>query len=397
MAEAKKLFCEKCKRTLDENQFYASLNEKKYPNKKLNICKKCITMHVDNWEPETYLWILKECDVPYIPEEWAKLMQKYASDPSKVTGTTILGRYLGKMRLNQHKNYRWKDSEFLQKLSIQKAREAMFGQGYSEQEIQKILMNGVVPMPEKPPELIASQKNELEEKERIQREQEEEMYNRVDLTPEDRMYLRLQWGSGYKVTEWIWLERLYSEMMDSYDIQTAAHKDTLKLICKASLKANQLIDAGDIEGFQKISRVYDSLMKSGNFTAAQNKADKGEYVNSISELVSICEKEGFIPRYYVERPGDRVDETIIDLKNYTHSLVVEEMNLGNLIEGAVKEMIRQEEKDEDEDVEDETSDDLTLDQVNALKDESFEEYNDFIENQRIEDENLISGEEEEGE
>lgn len=395
MAETKKLFCEKCKRTLDENQFYASLNEKKYPNKKLNICKKCITMHVDNWEPETYLWILKECDVPYIPEEWAKLMQKYASDPSKVTGTTILGRYLGKMRLNQHKNYRWKDSEFLQKLSVQKAREAMFGQGYSEQEIQKILMNGVVPMPEKPPELIASQKNELEEKERIQREQEEEMYNRVDLTPEDRMYLRLQWGSGYKVTEWIWLERLYSEMMDSYDIQTAAHKDTLKLICKASLKANQLIDAGDIEGFQKISRVYDSLMKSGNFTAAQNKADKGEYVNSISELVSICEKEGFIPRYYVERPGDRVDETIIDLKNYTHSLVVEEMNLGNLIEGAVKEMIRQEEKDEDEDIEDETSDDLTLDQVNALKDESFEEYNDFIENQRLEDENLISGEEEE--
>jgi hypothetical protein len=57
-------------------------------------------------------------------------------------------------------------------------------------------------------------------------------------------------------------------MTESYDIQQAGHVDTLKLICKTSLKANQLIDMGDVEGFQKMSKVYDSLMKSGNFTAA---------------------------------------------------------------------------------------------------------------------------------
>jgi hypothetical protein len=41
----------------------------------------------------------------------------------------------------------------------------------------------------------------------------------------------------------------------------------LKLVCKTSLKANQLIDIGDIEGFQKMEKAYNSLMKSGNFTA----------------------------------------------------------------------------------------------------------------------------------
>jgi len=46
-------------------------------------------------------------------------------------------------------------------------------------------------------------------------------------------------------------------MMNSYDIQTAGHIDTLKLICKTSLKANQLIDLGDIDGYQKMSKVYD--------------------------------------------------------------------------------------------------------------------------------------------
>ena len=41
-------------------------------------------------------------------------------------------------------------------------------------------------------------------------------------------------------------------------------------------------------------------MKSGKFTAAQNKADSGEFVDSISALVEICEKDGFIPRYYID-------------------------------------------------------------------------------------------------
>ena len=99
-------------------------------------------------------------------------------------------------------------------------------------------------------------------------------------------------------------------MMNSYDIQTAGHKDTLKLICKTSLKANQLIDIGDVDGYQKVSKVYDGLMKSGKFTAAQNKAEQGEYIDSISELVMICETDGFIPRYYVDEPKDKVDEAI---------------------------------------------------------------------------------------
>jgi hypothetical protein len=48
-------------------------------------------------------------------------------------------------------------------------------------------------------------------------------------------------------------------------------------------------------------------MKSGKFTAAQNKAENGEYVDSVGELVMMCEKDGFIPRYYVDEPNDKVD------------------------------------------------------------------------------------------
>lgn len=37
-----------------------------------------MTMMVDNWDPSTYKWILEEADVPYIPDEWNKLMRNYA-------------------------------------------------------------------------------------------------------------------------------------------------------------------------------------------------------------------------------------------------------------------------------------------------------------------------------
>ena len=99
----------------------------------------------------------------------------------------------------------------------------------------------------------------------------------------------------------------------------------------------------------------------------------------------LCEKEGFIPRYYTDGPKDRVDETILDLKDYTHSLVVEEMNLGNLIENAVKQMAIEESKEEDEDIEEE----LSFEEIEALKDEDFEEYGDFIEEQEEDDEEML--------
>lgn len=69
------------------------------------------------------------------------------------------------------------------------------------------------------------------------------------LTEEDKTMLRIKWGGSYRPSEWVRLEQLYEDMMASYDIQGAGHIDTLKLICKTSLKANQLIDMGDVEGF----------------------------------------------------------------------------------------------------------------------------------------------------
>lgn len=384
------IFCEKCKRTISSKEFYGSNNLEKYPDGKVHICKKCMTMHVDNWDPNTFLWILQECDVPYIPDVWNKTLAKYGQDRSKVTGLTIIGRYLSSMKIKQYKDYRWKDTEYLQKVADQKTMEAMKRQGFGAAEIDQVLNENKITIPEggfTEPEYVGTPANLTSptyEEDYFDRDSEDgEIEN--ELSDEDRRFLRLKWGKAYKPEEWVRLEQLYQEMTQSYDIQGAGHEDVLKLVCKTSLKANQLLDIGDVDGAQKMVKMYDSLMKSGKFTAAQNKAENGEFLDSISEFVVLCEKEGFIPRYYVDGPKDRVDETIADLKGYTHSLVVEEMNLGNLIENAVKQMAIEESKEEDEDVEDE----LTLEEIEELKDEDFSQFDDFVEDESEADEELI--------
>lgn len=382
----KQYYCEKCGKTMAEDQFYKSNNKTKYSNNGVvPTCKKCLTMHVNNWDPETYLWLLQELDVPYIPDEWNKLMVKYAKDPDKVTGTTIIGRYLSKMKLNQWKEYRWKDNEFIKELNAKRIKEAMKDGGYDIQDIEMAIQRAdyAIPTEElKEPEFTMPVQEEPEDNNTgyvYQFEPVEDID--LGLTDEDITYLRLKWGKTYKQEEWVQLEQLYNEMMDSYDIQTAGHIDTLKLICKTSLKANQLIDLGDIEGYQKIAKVYDSLMKSGKFTAAQNKAEQGEYVDSISEFVALCEKDGFIPRYYVDGPQDKVDRVIEDMKFYTRTLVTEEMGLGNLIENAVKRLEKKQEQEAEEATTEISEEDKLFDYNNniAISDNDFQNFFDWEE------------------
>ena len=381
---AETYYCEKCNRTMNGTEFYSSNNLEKYPNDgKFPVCKKCMTMHVDNWNPDTYLWILQEADVPYVPDEWNKLMEKYGRDPQSMTGMTILGRYLSKMKLKQFKDYRWKDTEFLQQMANNKLEQTMKRQGYDAQQIATAIEKSSIAIPEgelKEP-VYAPPPNAPTEDYFAQ--QSGEVEQELDLTDEDRTYLRLKWGKTYKPEEWVKLEQLYEEMMASYDIQGAGHKDTLKLICKTSLKANQLIDIGDIEGFQKMSKVYDSLMKSGKFTAAQNKAEAGEFVDSIGELIELCEKEGYIERYYVEQPHDKVDLTIQDMQRYTRTLIEDETNISTMVEKALRENAKEDEekaKNAESDIVDDA--DLSIEELEkSLKDEDFEDFEEFKENE----------------
>lgn len=372
---------------MNEDQFYGSNNLEKYPEVKVDQCKQCMTMHVDNWNPDTYLWILQECDVPYVPDEWNKLLAAYGKDKSKVTGVTIVGRYLSKMKLKQWKEYRWKDTAFLQELADNRIEEAMKRQGFGAAEIELAKQQGHVPIPEgelTEPTPPPQAENSYVITEDYFAEQSSVEID-IDLTDEDKTYLCLKWGKAYKPNEWVSLEQLYNEMLESYDIQAAGDINTLKLACKTSLKANQLLDMGDIEGAQKVTKMYDSLMKSGKWTAAQNKAESNDDLNSIGELVALCERQGFIPRYYTDGPQDKLDRVIEDMQRYTHDLIANETNLNIIVESAAKQLIEEEARIAEAARQDEKSEEDKLFDYNnsVITEDDYDEFNDLINSEHL--------------
>lgn len=379
------LLCEKCHKLMDEIQFYSSNRLDKYPNGKFTKCKKCQTMHIDNWDPSTFLPILEDADVPYIEHIWREIIDKHAATGRKFTGLTVIGKYFSQMKLNQHKKERWADSDKINEQYRLEQEVALEEANASEEEKEAILKEGLGKRPESAQPAVSS---EDAESDAFAAYDEMDALVSADLTEEDTKYLMLKWGK-YRPSEWVQLEQLYNDMNESYDIQSAGHKDTLKLVCKASLKSNQLLDIGDVDGAKKAVAMYDSLMKSGKFTAAQNKAENGEAIDSVGELALLCEKEeGFIPTFYKGEPNDKVDKTLEDLKRYTYNLVVKEQGLGDLIESALKAMQADAEKEdlEDIDVDEDFDEAEILEDLNPI--DSYDELQDFLDKERIADDML---------
>ena len=342
--------CEKCGKTMDEGNFYTYKN-----GSKTEMCKKCLTMHIDNFNPDTFLWLLEKMDVPYVEEEWNVLRDRaFAKDPYKMNGMSVFGKYLSKMKLKQWKDYTWADTEKLKaekeaKMAElakseeeQKAYEEELKNQLDEGEISEAEYKTLVStetqnkeLMEQAPADVVGQDNPYREDNFIP---EEDLIDpSADLTDEDKIYLAMKWGRLYKPSDWVELEKKYTEMKESFDIQDSDTEGTLILICKTFLKMNQAIDCGDMDGYQKLSRVYDSLRKSAKFTAAQNKEVKSDYIDSLGEMVAYCEEHGGqIPRYDLNVNYDIVDKVIKDLKDYTRSLVYEDTALARQVEDYIK-------------------------------------------------------------
>ena len=358
-------FCEKEQKWAGEVNFYTYKD-----GSKAKMCKKCLTMHIDNFNPETFLWLLKEFDVPYVPEEWNVLRDRaFAKDPKKMNGMSVFGKYLSKMKLKQWMKYTWADTETLAAQRAQNRRE-------QADEYQNYVEKTEVDLKEK---LAAGEINEAEYKtlmptpiqnQDFQATAAESMYSEkyfpedqylqaqlpdpaADLTEADKTYLVMKWGKLYKADELLALEQDYNNMINSFDIQDADTKNALVIICKLNLKANQALDSGDYDGFKKLSSELGNQRKLANFAAAARKRDqKGSgFVDSIGEVVAYCEKNGGqIPRMEIKEPLDKVDIIIQDLKDYTKELIYQDTALASQIEDYLKrrEILEQQKKDKAE-------------------------------------------------
>lgn len=405
-----KLRCINCGRLLNEGQFYTYRD-----GHKTEMCKACLTLHVDNFDQSTYVWLLQKLDFPYVPIEWNTLRdkeyEKSGHNLAKMNGMSVFGKYLSKMRLNQFRGKGWADSQELQKEAEEKtALEQQQSQAFQEM-IQKQYENGEIseaqyrtltttefqkknegaaapPPPPQPQADPIGADNAFNEADFVSADELPDPA--ADLTQQDKIYLAMKWGRLYKASQLVALEKDYNQMKKSFDIQDADTENVLKVICKTYLKMNQALDQGDVESYQKLSRVYDAQRKSANFTAAQNKDDKDKVINSASELVEYCEKMGGqIPRYSLDVPLDKVDQVIKDLKLYTKTLIYEDPALSREIEDYLKKRELAEERERQLKKAKEEGKDFV-----EVSDEDLIKYKESIIEQKKQDEDLIRQESE---
>ena len=95
------IFCDKCKRLEPETNFWKKRNGNYH-----TICKSYYRDTVDPYDTSTFLPLLKELDIPYIPDEWNHVIQWSNKDKSKNT----IGRYIAKMNLVAFRDMTFQDT-----------------------------------------------------------------------------------------------------------------------------------------------------------------------------------------------------------------------------------------------------------------------------------------------
>lgn len=360
-----KKVCSRCKKSKSILKGYY----KNRYNEPFEMCKECMTAHLDVYDPSTFTWILEKMDYPYLEDEFNAIRDKqYAKDPYKFSHMAVFGKYVAKMHLGQWRNMHWSDTEaYMKKMEERKAQEeeeaaklrAEYDQLLAEGKITEQEYNIVVcpmnnekpPMPAEaggangqgippgqtgaptpPPRNVIGDNNPFNENNFLSEEEIDD--GSGNLSEDDKLYLALKWGRLYLPGEWIQLEKFYTQMKESFEINDADSENLIILISKVNLKMNQAIDNGDVSAFNQYSKTYDQLRKSGKFTAAQNKGkDDVKTVDSVGEIVKFCEtQKGRIEPYKVTEPLDKIDAIIADLKDYNKALVYEDKSLARQIE-----------------------------------------------------------------
>jgi len=284
-AKQPKKVCVNCGKDQVMSSYYNS-NSIMFKDGKVPLCKTCITSLVNEDDVGTLKAVLMQIDKPFVDAVWSQCS----------IGANPVGNYFRQINsLPQYKSMTWKDGD-------------------------------------------------VRDEPKVANTQVYDFDTEFKVTPD----IVRKWGKNYSVDEYERLEDFYDSMCRDYTIETAAHMDYLKKICKTSLQMDRALEVNDITSYAKLSKNYDDLMKSAKFTAVQRTAaDRTGGLNTFSEFYEYMEKEGFIPKYHMDEPQDIVDNTLANIKNWTRNLVLGDPNIGKIVDETLKKMSAGEQVEEE--------------------------------------------------
>ena len=310
-------FCKSCERKKKITDFYTKRN-----GERCDQCKECFTLFINPTDISTIKPLLQELDFPYNSVTYQNAVNKCYAKTKNPKPITIFGKYLAQCRLNQMKGYGYDDSAELDEIlgttdkifkTKQESIENAFEEGNISEEEYESFKATMPSLPTSSPFDTAPQIVECVDLPDFSSQ----------LTAEDKQYLTLKYGN-YDARAWVWMEQKYKEYIEAFEIKDkeASRISNLILLVKTDYLLNQALDEGDLDAVSRLSKVYDTVMKLGKFSTAQNKDDEKGYYNSYSRIFRYCEeKRGKIKKLDTNIDRDYADTMLRELKQWTVNIL----------------------------------------------------------------------------
>lgn len=101
------MICKKCKIDKQETEFLTGREDRP-----LCVCTECVNKLVNPDDSNTFMWMLKELDIPYIEKYWKERQELRARYEKPLT----LGHYVSYMKLMSFRMWRWDDAASINQL-----------------------------------------------------------------------------------------------------------------------------------------------------------------------------------------------------------------------------------------------------------------------------------------
>lgn len=381
--------CVKCGKTKSLNYFYASAAPtEKSPEGVVPICKECVLQTYNPDDPNTFIPLLREADIAWVPGIYRDCYQKVIDAKKSPIG--ILGRYMSRMKLGQYSNFRYSQSVEAQTYYFSEetpddpthygaanlplgesylgavenvAARLKFPTGFSEGTSGGFVPSSVATAA--PAGLQVSPANGDFEHAAGGADDSSAV---VQLTQEEDQYLQLKWGTLYNRSQLLRLEKEYLQMLQDYDIHTTNQKDYLRKICIASLRYDEALATNASDEAKRWGGLYSSLTKESGLQPAQGNETQADYMDSVGVLVKMAENnDDFIPRWDTTESRDKLDMILNDYKLFVKRLVSQNDDIADRINIATQDLKAQDEVIKNKEVDSETTPNLEGDDSNPSR------------------------------
>lgn len=342
----KRCTCKICGKTKNITDFYAiSEPNPKYPDNVLDICKTCLLQRFDPDDPNTFIPIFREIDIAWIPAIYRQTYEKNLT--TNGSRTTVLGRYISRMKLGQYANFHFADSEKAQAYysSTDPYDDPMKYPGAKTPLGEVTLFS----------DPSAAQRLHLPtysdgpfiapgadiENSSIAAPEGAAMAGNIVLTKEELTYLLTKWGKDFDAEQLVRLERQYLKMLQDFDIRTETQKDYLRKMCVVSLRYDEALSQNLSDDARRWSAMYSDLTKQSGFQPIQKNEVKPDYMDSIGALVRMAESKEFIPKWDTSEPKDKLDVILKDYQLFLKRTLLNDPTILDKIDEAVTDLKKQ--------------------------------------------------------